>query len=572
MSDSEQVYDVVIVGAGISGLYMLHKARENGFSAIVLEKAPAVGGTWFWNRYPGARCDVPSLEYSYSFDEALQQEWEWTEHHATQPEIERYINHVADRFHLRDGIALNTKVERAEWTDEGKHWVLTTDRGVQIHGRYLVGATGALHTWIEPNIPGVDTFEGELYFSNHWPQGLVDFTGKRIGIVGTGSTGVQSLAALSQLPIDSVTIFQRSPGFIVPSHDHVLEPEFVAEYKATYRERRERARRTGYGIDVTSAPIGEGKTADLSEEEFQRRAEIMWSYGSGATQTIFPDYVVDPVANDRIADFIRSKVREVVTDQELAEKLMSRGYYLGEKRLVIADGYFEAFNQENVHLVDVLEDPIVEINATGVKTVSGQYDFDLIIMATGFDSSTGSMLALNPKGVAGRQLSDVWINGHRTFLGIGVPDMPNLFMVGQAGSPGIRSHVMVTAEVAIEWITDFLNYQRKNEIAVAEVHEPAAESWTKHLLEVADTTLLTIHDSMHLGSNVPGKPRMITSYLGGVARWSDLCNEAAGDGYRGYRLSKADGSVFSDQPDWEEPEDVRWENRDNKVGRTANVI
>jgi cation diffusion facilitator CzcD-associated flavoprotein CzcO len=569
---SDDAVDVLVVGAGMSGIYMLYRLRQLGFAVQVYEKAPSVGGTWFWNRYPGAQCDVPSLQYSYSFDESLQQEWEWSQHHARQPEIEAYLNHVVDRFGLRDGIQLNSTIKRMTWDGQGGRWIVETQDGRYLRARHCVMATGGYHTWVVPDIPGLGKFEGELYYTNHWPVEPVSFAGKRIGIIGTGASGVQTATAIAKEPIESLHLFQRSPSYIVPSRDRKLDPAYVQDYKSTYAERRARARRTGYGTDVTAVPVGVGRTAEVSEDEFQRRAAIVWELGGGAMGTVFPDFLVDPRANNRVAEFLRGKVREAVQDPEIAEKLSARDHYLGAKRIVIVDGYFEIFNQPEVHLVDVRESPIQEVHSSGIRTRHTDYELDMLILATGFDSATGAMLAVDIAGVGGRTLEQSWSRGHNTFLGIGVPSFPNMYMINAVGSPGIRSHMMVQAEQHVDWIADFMAYQRDTQVVYAEPTEEAAARWTEHLVEVAATTLLTVDDTQYLGSNVPGKPRMVTSYLGGVGRYREICDRVAAEGYAGWRLTLADGTTIPNAGTWNGAGISDVQPLDSTSARTANVI
>ncbi len=564
--------DVVVVGAGFAGIYMLHKLRQKGFRARVYEKGSDVGGTWFWNRYPGARCDVPSLEYSYSFSEELQQEWEWTEHHASQPEIERYAHHVVDRFDLRRDIQFDTSVTSAVYDEGAARWSVETDTGERVRARYCVMATGGYHTPIRPEIAGLDSFDGELYFTNQWPHEEVSFAGKRIGLIGTGSSGVQTATSLASEPVGQLVVFQRTPGYIVPSVDHPLDPEYQADYKATYAERRARSRMTGYGTDVTSAPIGEGRTVDLPEDEFQSRARTVWAIGGGAVQTMFPDFVVDERANYRVAEFLRTKIREIVDDPERAELLCAKSHYLGAKRIIIIDGYFDIFNQDNVSLVDLEKSPVEEVTPAGIRTTDATYPLDMIICATGFDSATGSMLQVDIRGREGQTLSEKWARGHRTYLGIGIEGFPNLFMIAQAGSPGIRSHVMVSIEQHVDWITDLFEFMRDRELGTAEPSKEAEDTWTAHVAEVASKTLLTVDDTQHLGSNVPGKPRVVTSYLGGVGPYRKICDAVRTNGYEGWALEGRAGRL-PNNGGWSGPDgDSGWEERDAAVGRTAGII
>ena len=379
--------------------------------------------------------------------------------------------------------------------------------------------------------------------------------------------------ALAKSAVDSLYVFQRSASYVVPSRDHKLDPEYVRDYKSTYSVRRARARRTGYGTDVVSAPVGEGKTAEVSDEEFQRRATIAWELGGGAMGTVFPDFLVDAAANNRVTEFLRSKVREAVHDPSVAEKLSARDHYLGAKRIVIVDGYFEIFNQPNVHLVDLKASPIREINEAGVLTSDAEYPLDMLILATGFDSATGAMLAIDITGQDGKTLKESWSKGHNTFLGIGVPGFPNLYMVNAAGSPGIRSHMMVQAEHHVEWISDFLEYQLKHKVVRVQPAEGAAAQWTRHVLDVGDSTLLTVDDTQYLGSNIPGKPRMVTSYLGGVGRYREICDWIAETDYEGWILRKSDGTTLPRTLSWDGPlGTMSWNGTDSQESRTTNVI
>jgi cation diffusion facilitator CzcD-associated flavoprotein CzcO len=449
----------------------------------------------------------------------------------------------------------DTTVERLIWNAEERRWFFETNRGDEVQATYAVMATGGYHTWIEPDIPRLATFKGELYYTNHWPHEEVSFAGKRVGVIGTGSSGVQTAKAVANEPIESLHVFQRSAPYIVPSRDEPLDPEFVREFKRTYRERRARACRTG--IEVVSS-VGGGATADLPDEEFQRRAELMWEIGGLTSLTIFPDFAVDEAANNRVAEFIRTKIRETVEDPKLAELLSARGYFLGAKRIVIVDRYFEIYNKQNVHLIDIKTSPIRHLTEDAVVTADGEYPLDVLILATGFDSATGSMLAIDITGEDGKSLRETWANGHHTYLGIGIPGFPNLFMIAQAGSPGIRSHVMVSVEQHVEWIGAFLEYLRENEIVATQPTDEAAAKWTRHVADVALRTLLTVDDTHHLGTNVPGKPRVVTSYLGSVGMYRDTCDSVTKAGYPGWVFAREGGSTIAHNLTWERhTEDAR---------------
>jgi cyclohexanone monooxygenase len=558
-------YDVIVVGAGFGGIYALYKMSQMGLRVKLFEKGGGVGGTWYWNRYPGARCDVPSLEYSYSFSEDLQQEWHWSELHATQPEIERYANHVVDRFALRPYIQFNSEVVKAEYHDARKKWSVSVAGGQKVVAKFLIMTTGGYHTPVKPDIPGIESFKGEVYYSNMYPLVEPKYDGKRIGLIGTGSSGHQITVALGRKPIKHLYIFQRTPAYIVPSHDRALTPEEVKDHKRDYAERRERARHTGYGIDVSSFPVGSGKTMDLSDEEFERRAEVMWEYGGGTAQTAFPDFVVDAAANKRLAAWLNKKIRGTVEDPNLADSLCSQSYYVGAKRIVIIDGYLETLRNPNVTLVDIKKSPITEITPTGVNTASGEYEVDMLILATGFDSATGSLLSIDIRGRDGKSLREKWAHGHRTYLGVGVDQFPNMFIVAQVGSPGIRSHVMVSIEQHVDWISGLIEYASQKGVEALEPTPQAEDAWTEHVAEVAAKTLLTVDDTQHLGSNVPGKPRVVTSYLGGVGPYRRICDEIAAHGYEGWVLKTTSGVIHNSRF-WSGPRaDIRWENRDDAM-------
>jgi cyclohexanone monooxygenase len=358
----------------------------------------------------------------------------------------------------------------------------------------------------------------------------------------------------------------------VPAHNHRLKSDEVAEYKAQYPERRERARHSGYGVDTSSFPVGHGATMDLSDEEFEDRARKMWKAGGGTVQTAFPDFVVDAAANKRVADWINAKVRAAIPDQDLADKVCAKGHYLGAKRIIIIDGYTEALQQPNVSLVDVKAEPIERITPTGVRTSRGDYDLDMLIVATGFDSATGSILAIDLRGRNGERLADKWAQGHRTYLGLGVAGFPNMFVIAQAGSPGIRSHMMVSIEQHVDWIADLFGFAAAREVETIEASQEAERSWTEHVADVASRTLLTVDDTQHLGSNVPGKPRVVTSYLGGVGAYRKLCDAVREHHYEGWVLTAAAGPLPNDRA-WSGPDrTIRWEDRDLEVGMEAGFL
>lgn len=564
--------DALVIGAGFGGIYALYKLRGQGMSVKAIEKADGVGGTWHWNRYPGARCDVPSLEYSYSFSEDLQQEWNWTELHAGQAEIERYANHVVDRFDLRKDIYFDMEVTSAHYDAIANLWQVQTSKGQNIAATYLIMATGGYHTPIVPNLRGLDSFEGELYYSNQYPKTDIEYAAKTVGLIGTGSSGVQTAVALASEPVQHLYVFQRTAGYMVPAHNRPLSAEVLKRHKRNYAERRERARHSGYGVDVTSFPVGRGRTMNLSDEEFESRANRMWDFGGGTLQTAFPDFVTDARANKRISDWLNSKVRKAVNNPQLAEQLCAKGHYIGAKRIIIIDGFTDAMQQPNVSLVDVKASPIEEITPRGVRTADRFYELDMLILATGFDSATGSMLKVDVRGRSGVTLKEKWAKGHRTYLGIGVNGFPNMFMIAQAGSPGIRSHVMVSIEQHVDWISALLTHATKHRIHTIEPTARAEDAWTTHVADVAASTLLTADDTQHLGSNVPGKPRVVTSYLGGVGPYRTICDAVREHEYEGWKLSADQGTIKNSET-WSGPgKKIRWEDRDEEIGKAAGFL
>ena len=537
--------NVIIVGAGFAGMYMLHRLRGAGFGVQCFEAGSGLGGTWFWNRYPGARCDVHSLAYSYSFSKELEQEWEWTELYAAQPEIERYANHVADRFDLRRSIQFNTRIASCAYDEAGRMWTVTTDKGETAKARYVIMATGGYSVPAKPRIPGIETFRGEAYFSNQWPQHKVDFAGKRVGIIGTGSSGVQTATAVAAEPIAHLDIFQRTANFIVPSWNRKADAAYTSEFKADYPAFREAAKRTGNGTlfprvkslgQLTNGPI-----ADLDEATLQKRLEELWVTGGLYFFGGVSDLMTSEVANNRVSDFFRQKIRERVRDPKLAELLMPRGFFIGERRIISENGYLEIFNQPNVSLIDVKSDPITAVTPTGVKTRDKEYPLDILVLATGFDSGTGAMLQMDVSGKGGQKFKDKWADGPLTYLGLMANGFPNMFMLAQPGSPSIRSHVLVSIEQHVDWVFDMLEHASKAAVVEIEASRSAEDSWTRHAAEVAGKSLFARSETQYVGANVPGKPRVYLAYLGGVGVYRETCDTIRDNAYEGFTLRTQTG-------------------------------
>jgi cyclohexanone monooxygenase len=527
------VVDVVVVGAGFAGLHALYRFREAGWSVQGFEAGGGVGGTWYWNRYPGARCDVASVEYSYSFSDELQQEWVWTERYATQPEILRYLDHVADRFDLRRLIRFETRVEAAVFDDSSGSWDVRTSDGGVTRARFLVMATGCLSTANLPDIPGRDSFVGEVLHTGRWPHQPVEFAGKRVGVIGTGSSAIQAIPVIAGEAAELV-VFQRTPNYSVPAHNHPLEPAELAAVKVNYADLRERNRRTMTGFGGWAPPPG-GSALGISDAARERALEERWADGGLWFLSVFNDVVFNEQSNDVVAEFVRRKIRAVVTDPAVADRL-SPTQTFGCKRLCVDTGYFETFNRPNVRLVDLQETPIEAITPTGVRTASGHFDLDTLVFATGFDAMTGTLMRIDIRGRDGVSLQETWAEGPLTYLGLGVPGFPNLFLITGPGSPSVLTNMVTSIEHHVDWISDCLDHLRREGYETIEAGSEAAEEWVAYVNAVADTTLFTTCNSWYLGANIPGKPRVFMP-LFGFAPYVATCDDVAANGYRGFKLA-----------------------------------
>jgi cyclohexanone monooxygenase len=535
VNNSEQgdSYDAVVVGAGFAGLYMLYRLRTAGFSVRVFEAGDGVGGTWYWNRYPGARCDVESVEYSYSFSPELEAEWEWTERFATQPEILRYLNHVADRFSLRPDIQLRTAVTAARYDEAAGQWDVTLDDGTAVRARYVVMAAGCLSTARTPDFAGLDSFRGATYHTGHWPAGGVDFTGQRVGVIGTGSSGVQVIPLLAQQAAE-LFVFQRTPNFTLPARNAPLDPgkvEYFQAHRAELREQERRSRngtlRKNFDESAVTAP------AELREQRF----EHWWAVGGSDIVGTFRDLTVDQRANDLLADFLRGKIREIVRDPDTAAALSSQHYPVGAKRVCLGTDYYETFNRDNVRLIDLREAPLESLTPTGIRTSDREYELDSVVFATGFDAMTGSILRVDIYGRDGRSLRADWAAGPHTYLGLASHGYPNLFLITGPGSPSVLSNVVVSIEQHVEWVCDHLEFLRKRDLTTTEAAYEAQEEWVAQVNELAGRTLMLKAASWYLGANVPGKPRVFMPFIGGVGRYREICEAVAADDYRGFVTS-----------------------------------
>jgi cyclohexanone monooxygenase len=523
-----QEYDAVVVGAGFAGLCMLHRLRGLGLRTRVFEAGSGVGGTWFWNRYPGARCDVESLEYSYQFSEELEQEWEWTERYASQPEILRYLNHVADRFDLRRDIALETRVVSAVFDEADDRWRIRTDDGAESVARFCIMATGCLSSTNTPSFPGLDTFPGPKLHTGNWPHERVDFSGRRVGVIGTGSSGIQAIPIIAE-EAAHLTVFQRTPNYSVPASNHPLDPARQRALKRGYRDLRQRAGQMPFGFDTRST---ERSALEVTPEERLAEYEDRWRQGGLPFLGAFADMIFSTEANDTAADFIRGKIRALVRDPAVAETLAPRGV-VGCKRLCSDTGYFETFNRSNVALVDIANDPIEAITAHGVRTRTAHYDLDSLVFATGFDAMTGALSRIDLRGRGGVTLRAKWAEGPRTYLGLSTAGFPNFFIITGPGSPSVLSNMVPSIEQHANWIANCIAYLGARGLHRIEATREAEDAWVAHVNEVADTTLYPSCNSWYLGANIPGKPRVFMPYLGFPA-YVEKCNEVAARGYEGF--------------------------------------
>jgi cyclohexanone monooxygenase len=522
--------DVVIVGAGFGGMYQLHRLRGLGLAARIIEAGSGVGGTWYWNRYPGARCDVESMQYSFGFDEALQQQWRWTERFAPQPEILAYANHVADRFDLRRDIAFETRVESASWDAARALWTVRTDRGEVIEARFCIMATGCLSAARLPDIAGRDSFRGETYHTGHWPHRKVDFTGKRVAVIGTGSSAIQSIPVIAA-EAAQVVVFQRTPNFSIPAHNRPIDPEYERHWKDDYATKRAEARRMRTGILYE---FNDQSALALAEAERRATYERRWQTGSTQFMAAFNDLILNQAANETAAEFVRDKIRGIVKDPRTAEALAPKDHPIGTKRICVDTGYYETFNRDNVTLVNLKETPLDRITATGVVAGGVDYPVDAIVFATGFDAMTGTLTRIDIRGEGGLSLAAAWADGPVSYLGLMVAGFPNLFTITGPGSPSVLSNMIVSIEQHVDWITDCLAWLRQQGHACIAASEAAQHDWVVHGMEVANRTLYPQAASWYMGANIPGKPRVFMPYIGGVGVYRDTCAEIAAAGYRGF--------------------------------------
>ncbi|MEE3850217.1 NAD(P)/FAD-dependent oxidoreductase [Gordonia sp. LSe1-13] len=523
--------DVLIIGAGFSGLYQLHKLRQLGFDAQIVEAGPQVGGTWYWNRYPGARCDIESIGYSYSFDHELQQEWNWSERYAAQPEILAYLEHVADRLDLRKDITFDTRVQSLVFDDADDCWTATTGNGSTISARFVVAATGCLSKPLTPTFDGLDDFTGDVHWTWDWPAGGADLAGKRVAVIGTGSSGVQTITAIAPV-VGSMTVFQRTPTYAVPAQNRRIDEE-LAELKTHYDDFRAESR-----LSVGGFPCGDELPPffeDLDDVRIRSELEVRYGNGGLCFQQSFRDLLQNEEANARAAEYVRNRISEKVDDPAVAEKLTPRTYPIAAKRMCVDTGYYEVYNQDNVALIDVNEQPIRRITPRGILAGDTEHEFDVIILATGFDAMTGALEAIDISHGA-QTLRDKWSDGPRTYLGLMSAGFPNLFTVTGPQSPSVLSNMVTSIETHVEWISAALEYLHEHGLTRIEPDVAAEDNWVNTTNDAADMTLLGQAPSWYMGANVPGKPRAALPFVGGVGVYQQILDGVAVTGYHGFEL------------------------------------
>ena len=548
-------YDVIIIGAGLSGMYQLYRLRELGLSARVFEAGTGVGGTWYWNRYPGARCDIQTIDYSYTFDPELDRAWTWSEKYATQPEILRYLGFVADRYDLRRDIRFGTKVTQATWDDATSRWLISTNNGANVSCRYYIMATGCLSSPKPPEIDGVKDFKGEIYFTGRWPHQGVDLKGKRVAVIGTGSSGIQSIPLIAEQAAQ-LTVFQRTPNFALPAGNGPVPDDRKAFFESDRAAYREQARWSMAGVPYPQQTV---VSWQLSDAERRERFEKAWAAGDlvHILSQLWADQAVDVDGNKVVADLIREKIGAVVKDPEIAAALAPHDHPFGAKRPCLDTNYYATYNRPNVTLVNLRQEPIKAITASGISTDKRSFDVDVIVFATGFDAMTGAIMAVHPiSGRGGKSLSDVWAHGPQTYLGVTVAGFPNLFMITGPGSPSVLSNMAVSIEQHVDWVVERIAALRDAGFTTMEATDTAQAGWERHMADCATLTLHRLANTWYTGANVPGKPQGVMPYTGGVGPYRSICNEVVGRGMLGFRLTGPgvaeqcnDGEVVRLQPD-----------------------
>jgi len=528
-------FDAIVIGAGFSGIYMTYQLRENGFTVQGFEKAAGVGGVWYYSRYPGAKCDSESIYYNFTFSKELFEKWSWSARYARQSEILRYLNFVADELDIKQYFKFNTEVIAAKRLEERNLWLVETADGTTYTCQYLISAVGCLSTSHIPNIPGRDQFKGESYHTGHWPHEPVDLKGKRIGVIGTGSSGVQTIPEVAKYA-KHVYVFQRTPQYTAPAHDREFTEEDIKKYKAGFDEMRIKMRKSASGL-----PFNKPNKSALSDSQEERQAtyEKAWQTGGMAMTHTYNDLVVNEKSNETISQFVRDKISQIVEDPNVARKLLPN-YYFGTKRPIVNTNYYESYNLPNVSLVSLREEPIQEITETGIQTTAAHYPLDMIIFATGYDAITGTLLRLNIQGTDGKLIREQWDNGKstETYLGLAMNNFPNFFTITGPQSPSVLTNMPIAIEQHVEWIMDLLNYMRNHQLDRVEATKVAQQQWTVKCLAIAEKTLYLKTDSWYTGANIDGKPKGFLIYLGGLDTYRAICDEVAENNYQGFMLTR----------------------------------
>lgn len=529
-------FDAIIVGAGFGGLYALHRLRQRGLSAVVLEAGGEIGGTWYWNRYPGARCDVESMQYSYSFSDEIQRKWHWSELYASQPEILAYINFVADELKLRDGVKLNRRVVSARFDEPARVWSVTTENGENYAADWCLMATGCLSIPIEPKIPGLSAFKGPIYRTSDWPKQGVDVRGKTVGLIGTGSSGIQITPYLAR-DARELHVFQRTPNYSIPARNRAMDKTYEAAWQQNYAERRKLAQGTR---NNTLNNAGQRSGHEVTAEQMDAELESRWAQGGIGFMYAFTDMTISPQVNAAASEFVRKKIAGIVKDPAKAEKLAPKDYPIGAKRICVDTDYYQTFNRDTVFLEDVKADPIRGFSSDGVALSSGRtITLDLLVLAIGFDAMTGALTRMGIHGRNGLSLVESWCDGPQTFLGLMVAGFPNLFIVAGPQSPSVFTNMVTSIEQHVDWITAAIDHVRATGRHLIEAEPAAQAEWVGAVAELADRSLIGKGDSnsWYIGANVPGKPRVVAAYLGGADRYLSALRSSSEEGYRGFRIS-----------------------------------
>lgn len=540
-SNDDDILDVLILGSGFGGLHSLYRLRQDGHRVLVIEAAPDVGGAWYWNRYPGARCDVESLVYCYSFSPVIDAEWRWTERYAARDEIVAYLRWVSERLELRDDIHFNARLTKAHYHEPTNLWHFETENGAHYRARHFVSAAGPISAPISPNIPGLDTFQGEIIHTARWPEISPDFTGKQVGIIGTGSSGTQVIPIIAQ-QCEKLTVFMRTPNFYSPAHNRPLtdtDYQWWQENRELTRNRLQEGRRWGGGDIMLDNKINDAMFEPASNFTPARRREIYearYRNGGGVIGWAFADAMIDPAANEEAGDFLREKVRDSVKDTAIADKLTPRGFAYGTKRVTVGTNFPETFNRENVELIDVKAQPLEAFNEKGAIVAGREIPLDFLITASGFDALTGALTVIDVRGKDGRSLKDVWAHGPQTYLGISVAGFPNMYMIGGPGSPSVLTNVVMTNEMQVDWIADLIKHVEDNGFTKSETTTEAQDEWTEKVGALVKGNLWDTAESWYVGANVPGKPRVILTYAGGFTAYKSECHQIRDAGYPGYQF------------------------------------